>query len=361
MEKTRFGVIGAGYGQAVLVPAIRRDPRAEVAAIAATSLEKARRVAAHAGIPYAYGTWQDLLDGGGIDALAIAVPPAYQPAIVEAAAAHHLPVFLEKPLSLTLSDALRISEVLKVANVAGVVDFNFTGIAAFRAARDAVRSGEIGRLDHVAVNWQVETYANRHRVRNWKTHSDEGGGTLSSFVSHSLHYLEWLTGQTVCSLSARLFGIAGDDRPGDATAYLHLEFESGASASIAASTASPQGSGHEIACYGSDGCLILRNTTSDYMRGFDLVHGTRSGAAPTRIVGSQPAQQDAEDGRIAPSAQLVAVLLDAIYGQSGGFEGVGVLSGVRVQQLMDAARESDRTRKWINIVSSMSATVRGCE
>lgn len=44
MQKRRFGVIGAGYGQAVLVPAIRCDPRAEVAAIAATSLEKATRV-----------------------------------------------------------------------------------------------------------------------------------------------------------------------------------------------------------------------------------------------------------------------------------------------------------------------------
>ena len=68
MQKTRFGVIGAGYGQAVLVPAIRRDPRAEVAAIAATSLEKARRVATRAGIPYAYGTWQELVDSEGIDA-----------------------------------------------------------------------------------------------------------------------------------------------------------------------------------------------------------------------------------------------------------------------------------------------------
>jgi predicted dehydrogenase len=360
LQKTRFGVIGAGYGQAVLVPAIRRDSRAEVAAIAATSLEKARRVAAHAGIPYAYGTWEELLDSGRIDALAIAVPPAYQPAIVEAAAARRLPVFLEKPLSLTLSDALRISEVMKAANIVGVVDFNFTGIAAFRAARDAVRTGQIGQLDHVAVNWQVETYANRHRVRNWKTHSGEGGGTLSSFVSHSLHYLEWLTGQTVCALSARLFSIRGDDRPGDTTACLHLEFGSGASASIAASTASPQGSGHEIACYGSDGCVILRNTTSDYMRGFDLVHGTRSDPMPTGIMGPQPAQRDAEDGRIAASAWVVAVLLDAIYGQKDGYDEVGVLSGVRVQQLIDAARESDRTRKWIDVAPSMRATEGAC-
>jgi len=296
------------------------------------------------------------VDSGGVDAVAIAVPPIYQPAIVEAAAERRLSVFLEKPLSLTLPDALRISEAMKAANIAGVVDFNFIGIEAFRTTRDAIRSNKIGRLDHVAVNWQVETYANRHRVRNWKTNSAEGGGTLSSFVSHSLHYLEWLTEQRVRSLSARLFGIVGDDRPGDATAYLHLEFESGASASIATSSASPQGSGHEIACYGSEGCLILRNTTSDYMRGFDLVYGTRSGAVPISIMRSELAQKDAEDGRIAPSAWLVAVLLDAIYGQGDGFDGVGVLSGVRVQQLIDAARQSNRSRKWVNVAPSTGVT-----
>jgi predicted dehydrogenase len=147
----------------------------------------------------------------------------------------------------------------------------------------------------------------------------------------------------------------GDDRSGDATAYLHLEFESGASASIATSTASLQGSGHEIACYGSDGCLILRNTTSDYMRGFDLFHGTRSGAVSTSVR-AKPGQTDSEDGRIVPSAWLVAVLLDAIHGQTNGFDGVGVLSGVRVQQLIDAARQSDRTRKWVNVASSAGAT-----
>jgi predicted dehydrogenase len=349
-------VIGTGYGQAVLVPAIRRDPRAEVAAIAATNLEKARRVATRISVVHAYGTWQELMDCGEIDAVAIAVPPAYQPAIVEAAAKRRLPVFLEKPLSLSLSDAVRISEVMKSANIAGVVDFNFIGIEAFREARHAIRSNQIGQLDHVAVNWQVETYANRHRVRNWKTNSDEGGGTLSSFVSHSFHYLEWLTEQKVRSLSARVFGIVDDDRQGDATACLHLEFESGASASIAASTASPQGSGHEIAFYGLEGCLILRNTTSDYMRGFELIHGTRSNAPPARVVGPTPGGKDAEDGRIAPSARLVTQLLDAIRGRSDRIDGVGILSGVRVQQLIDAARRSDRTRRWISVTSSPGTT-----
>lgn len=342
-------MIGAGYGQAVIIPAIRRDPRAEVTAISATSFEKARRIADQTNVPYAFGTWQELLAFEGVDALAIAVPPAYQPAIVEAAAMRRLPIFLEKPLSVNLSDAHRIYEVLKEANLASVVDFNFTGLEYFRTAREAFRAHKIGRLDHVVVNWQVETYANQHRTRNWKTDFQKGGGTLFSFVSHSLHYLEWLTAQKVCALSARLFRILDDDRSGEATAYLHLEFDSGASAAIAASAASPLGSGHEIAFYGSDGCLILRNMTRDYMRGFDLIHGTRSSVAPVSIVKSPPTPHNAEDGRIAPSAKLIGVLLDAIRDQNTGCDGVGVRSGLRVQQLLDAAIESNRMKKWVDV------------
>jgi predicted dehydrogenase len=288
--------------------------------------------------------------------VAIAVPPLYQPAIVEAAAARRLPVFLEKPLSLTLADALRISEAITAANIAGIVDYNFTGIQAFRTARDEIRSNRIGRLDHVVVNWQVETYANRNRTHNWKTNSDQGGGTLSSFVSHSLHYVEWLTGQAISAMSARLFGMVGDDRPADATACLHLQFETGASASIAVSTASPHGSGHEVACYGSDGCLILKNPTSDYMRGFDLLRGTRAGTAPKSIVGRDRTRMNAEDGRIAPSARLVSVLLDAIQGKPSSVDEVGVPSGVRVQQCIDAARESDRTGRWVSVAPSPITT-----
>ena len=95
------------------------------------------------------------------------------------------------------------------------------------------------------VNWQVESYANRHRMQTWKTDEAAGGGTLQNFTSHCLHYVEWITGDRICGLFARLSHIPGDVRSGDATVGMQLEFISGAHAVVASSAAARHGTGHK--------------------------------------------------------------------------------------------------------------------
>src|SRR5258708_12365383 len=87
-----------------------------------------------------------------------------------------------------------------------MVDFNFSGVRVWRKGKELVDQGAIGRLRHVAVNWNVENYATRMRIKNWKSNGEDGGGALGNFVSHSLHYLEWMCG-SITGLSARLSGL----------------------------------------------------------------------------------------------------------------------------------------------------------
>ena len=118
------------------------------------------------------------------------------------------------------------------------------------------------------MNWNVENQTTRMRLENWKAYGEDGGGALGNFVSHSFHYLEWLCGP-ITGLSARLSGLP--DAPAmETNATISLAFHSGASGSLAMSCASYLGSGHRLEFYGEDGSLTLVNTTSDYMRGFEL-------------------------------------------------------------------------------------------
>ena len=129
----RFGVIGIGYGQAVLVPAIRRDPRASVVALASNTLSKAQKVATELHVSHAYGNWHDLLKAGGLDAVAVAVPPHLQAEILIAALEMGLAVFAEKPLAMNLVDADRILTAQKIHDAKSAVDFNFTGVKALQS------------------------------------------------------------------------------------------------------------------------------------------------------------------------------------------------------------------------------------
>jgi predicted dehydrogenase len=227
-----------------------------------------------------------------------------------------------------------------------MVDFNFSAILAWRKAKELLDEGAIGRLRHVTVNWNVENYGTRMRIRNWKTSGGEGGGALGNFVSHSFHYLEWLCGP-ITGLSARLSGLP-DDPAFEVGATISMAFESGAVGTIAMSCASYLGSGHRLEFYGDDGTLTLVNTTPDYMRGFELRVARRPAAELTPVEVEDPVDRHfPADGRIAPVSRLAAGFLDAI--ESGCQAVPGFAEGLRVQVLLNTARRANTLGHWLDI------------
>jgi predicted dehydrogenase len=339
---TKVGIVGCGYGAHVLVPAFRADPRSDVVAIAGGGAGRAKATADALQIPRFADNWRQLLDGGLVDALAIATPPAAQTEIARAALESGLHVFAEKPLALTLDDARRLAGIAAHSGRAHVVDFNFREVAAIRKARELVQSGTLGRLRHLTVVWQVESFANQAGIEGWKTDRHAGGGALSNFVSHALDYLEWLAGP-IAGLSAHLAGMPGDRRPNDTFVSMAFQFESGAAGSLMMSAAAYRGSGHNIGLYGDDGSLLLENPSRDYMRGFVL----RSAVRPddfTRVAVVPDRDDLWDDGRVLPASRIVSRFLDWIH--DGTPSEPNFATGLRVQSLLDDARRSHETGRW---------------
>jgi predicted dehydrogenase len=339
---TRLGVIGCGYGAQVLVPAFRADERVEVVAIAARSAGRAEAAAGKLGIPQFMDDWRAMLDPGRVDAVAIAAPPDAQAGIATAAFAAGLHVFAEKPLALTLADAQGMASKAAASGRAHAIDFNFREITALRMARELLHDGTLGAIRHVAVAWQVESYANKARLESWKTDQGAGGGALSNFVSHALDYLEWFMGPII-GLSARLAGMPGDARDNDTFVSLTFAFASGAAGSLVMSAAAYRGSGHKIEFYGEDGTLVLDNPGPDHMRGFNI----RIARRPDDFVAVEipPAAEDIwEDGRVLPSSRLASRFIGQIHG--GAAAEPDFSAGLRVQKLLDGARHSHTTGHW---------------
>jgi len=84
------------------------------------------------------------------------------------------------------------------------------------------------------------------------------------------------------------------------------------------------------------------------MRGFELWHAKRQ-TPLIRIATEDPVDAKYPDGRIAPVSRLAKIFFDAIEG--GGTTTPGFAEGYRVQQLIDAARQSHQQGAWIDIVS----------
>jgi predicted dehydrogenase len=333
----RLGMIGCGYGKAVMAPAFRADSRCQIVCIAASRQENADAAASQLSIPRAFGDWRGLVHDAGVDAVAVAVPPHLQPEIVLEVLKMGKPVFAEKPLAVRIADARRMAEQAEQVRVANMVDFNFSAIAPFLQVRKMLRENTIGRLRHVVVNWQAESYTNRVRLENWKSTSDEGGGSLSNFVAHCLHYLEWFAGP-IAGLNAHLFRLPDDPRPSDSAVNLAIEFQSGAGGMLAMSAAAFPGSGHKIEFYGENGSLILENSSRDYMRGFRLLCGHRPDTVMTPVKVSDQEEDSWEDGRVLPLSRLVRQFCDWV--ENGTPARPDFSDALRVQELIEAAKIS---------------------
>jgi len=342
------GIIGCNYGSTVLIPAFCRDPRCEVVALAGTDPERTTDLARATNVSRGFGNWQALVEEPAVAVVAIAVPPDLQPAIAQRALELRKPVFLEKPLAADLAGAQVILASARKSKRPTVIDFNFPELPSWQRAKTILDDGAIGRLQNVVVTWNFEHRATRLRVNSWKTRGDGGGGLLGNFISHCFYNLEWLCGP-ISGLTARLFPLL--DRSADGSVALALAFETGASGSLQVSCASSLGSGHRMELYGEDGTLTLSNPTPDYFRGFQLRLARQGDTALNPVALEDADEEQFSDSRISPVSRLVHRLIDAC--ETEGCPSPGAAEGYRVQYLIDVARRSHASGRWIDVAPSL--------
>ncbi len=338
------GIVGCNYGRTVLLPAFRTDPRCEVVALAGTDAVRTAAFARTANVARGLGDWRALVADPAVAAVAIAVPPDLQPAVARRALDLGKPVFVEKPLAADLAGARAMLESARTSGRPTVIDFNFPELPSWRQAKTILDSGALGRLRHVVVTWNVENQATRLRLASWKTASGGGGGLLGNFVCHCFHYLEWFCGP-IAGLGGRVFPLPDGDA--ESSLALAIAFASGAGGSLQMSCASFLGSGHRIEFYGEDGTLVLANPTTDYFRGFELMHARRADASLQKVGVEDADIHRSADPRVAPVSQLVQRFIDAC--ERGGYPSPGFVEGYRVQCLIDAARRAHASGCWVEI------------
>ncbi len=344
VNRIRMGIVGLGFGQQVHAPAFAGIDGCDIVAIAGRDGARAATAAGKLGITMSFDCWETMLDGAQLDAVSIAVPPSAQPAIVEAAAKRQIAVFCEKPAAPDVASAAAMLAAVRKHSVEHAVNFLFPEIPAWRDAKRCIDelAGRSG-LRHAALSWRVETYASRHNLNNWKRNAADGGGALSNFVSHSIYYLEWLFGK-IKRVQARLHPPqAADDSRVDAW----IEFESGLPLTLSVATDCPFGSGHRLEVYGGDGAVVLSNSGSDYVQGFELQASSRA------LPGDKQPQVEeldrAADGRVWATGRLARRFIDRL--RTDGPLPPTLFDGLRVQQVIDSFRTSHRLNQPVSVAA----------
>jgi predicted dehydrogenase len=200
---------------------IIEEPQAALAAIVDPT-PAARDEAARLGVPW-FAELDALLSAARPDGIVLATPNQLHLAGALKTIAAGLPTLLEKPVSETVADAMRIVEASEKAGVPVLIGHHHRSSLIMRKAREIIASGALGRITVAnAMCWWLKP--TDYFDVAWRR--EPGGGVILINLVHAIDDLRMLCGdisnvQAVTSNAARGF-------PVEDTAAILLQFANGA-------------------------------------------------------------------------------------------------------------------------------------
>ena len=144
-KKLGIGVIGLGrLGSSYARYFTGRIAGADLVAVSDVNESAAASVAAELGVSKRYGRYQDLIADKQVESVVIVSPTSTHQEIVLAAAKRGLPIFCEKPLSISLEEARAMLRVVEQTGVFFQMGFMRRFDKGYVAAKSKIDEGLIG-------------------------------------------------------------------------------------------------------------------------------------------------------------------------------------------------------------------------
>lgn len=146
----------------------------------------------------------DALLASGVDGVVIAAATNAHADLIRAAVAKGVPTFCEKPVAGTIAESLAVEATVAGSDVPVQIGYPRRFDPAFVAARDAVRSGELGRVTTVRST-------TLDPAPPPAAYLAVSGGIFRDCSVHDLDAVRWVTGQEVVEVYAT--GAVDPDAP----------------------------------------------------------------------------------------------------------------------------------------------------
>ncbi len=150
---TRVGILGVGYIAKFHAGALEAVSDAQLVAVCDQNLALAQRFAAGRSGVTAYGSLQEMLQAGGLDAVHVLLPPDRHFEACRQLLEQGIHVLCEKPLATTEAECQTLGEVAAQRGAKLATSHNFLFASVYEDLREAVKSGRLGHIDHIEVVW----------------------------------------------------------------------------------------------------------------------------------------------------------------------------------------------------------------
>jgi predicted dehydrogenase len=167
----------------------------------------------------------------GIDFVIVATPNHLHYPIARAFLEAGIHVVCDKPLAFSVEEGETLAALVDQGTPLFALTYNYTGYAAVRQAREMIRSGELGALRKVLVeynqSWLAEPIERSgSKQAAWRTDPTKAGvgGCVGDIGSHAENLLQFVTGEKISALCADLSAfVPGRALDDDANILIRLE------------------------------------------------------------------------------------------------------------------------------------------
>ena len=259
--------------------------------------------------------------------------------VVEAAARHRIPVMMEKPLSVSVEDALAIKRAADAAHIPVLVNYETTWYPSNTAVYHLVRDGALGDIRKVVVH---DGHKGPKEINvepeflSWLTDpARNGAGALFDFGCYGADLMTWLMqGATPITVTA----VTQQLKP---EIYPHVDDEATVILTYAKAQAILQASWNwpfdrkDMEVYGETGqAITVRRDDLRVRRKGDNDNEERQQSAPALT---------------APYNDSISYLIAVVSGEIKPTGLSALDTNVIVVRILDAARESARTGRTIRL------------
>jgi len=358
-DKVGIGIIGTGFARKVQIPAFLACDGAIVASVASGSIENAHATAQEFGIGHFTADWRETVSHPDVDLVCITTPPIFHREMTLFAMEHGKNVLCEKPMAMNIAEAVEMTAAAADKPLLALIDHELRFQPGRQLAYQMLRDGAIGKIRHAKAFFQASYRRDPTLAWNWWSDAAQGGGALGAINSHVIDSFNWFLGTDISSVLCQLqthikerldrFGesraVTSDDESNMLLQFADGELTDDATGLVSVSmTEGPQYQ-NRMEFYGTGGSMRIDH------RG-ELFIAKAGGDAWSEIavdIGQLiPGMPDTGFAR--GFVSFAPKIVEAIRNGETFIEHAATFAdGVRVQKILDAARESSATGTAVKI------------
>lgn len=196
MSKVRWGLLSTANINQALMPPIRASRRGELVAVASRSLEKSQAYAKEWEIPQAFGSYQEMLDSGEVDAVYIGLPNHLHAEWSIKAVQAGVHVLCEKPFANSLEEVDAMIAAKEETGMVLAEAFMYRHHPQTKLAEEWVSSGKLGEITVVHGNFDFRMSSERRdpKTLDVRLVPEYGGGSLWDIGVYPLSYTQYIMG-----------------------------------------------------------------------------------------------------------------------------------------------------------------------